>query len=71
MGGYIIGAGVNEEHTNDRKGVESRKAIDSRRGIDRDHRIREYHSKANDMEDGNFDNTPDNAGKNKKYKRSR
>ena len=71
VGGNIVGAGVNDGNTNDRNSIEAGRTHDSRRGMDRDHRNREYHSKANDIEGGDCDNNPDNARKHKKHKRSR
>ena len=70
VGAAIIGAGVNDENTNNRNSLDAGRNHDGRRGIDRDHRNREYHSKANEIE-GDLDSNEDNARKHKKHKRSR
>ena len=71
VGGNIIGAGVNDENTNARNNMESGRTHENRRGIDRDHRNRENHEKANDIEHCDYENNHDTLRKHKKHKRSR
>lgn len=71
VGENIIGAGVNDENTNDRNNMETGRTHENRRGIDRDHRSRENHDKANDLEPGEYENNQDMSRKHKKHKRSR
>merc|ERR1712110_472692 len=69
--GNIVGAGVNDENTNDKINLDPERNHDSRRGLDRDHRNRENHIKTQDLKAGEFDNLNDLARKHKKQKRSR
>jgi len=69
--GNIVGAGVNDENTNDKINLDPERNHDSRRGVDRDHRNRENHMKTQDIKAGEFDNLNDLARKHKKQKRSR
>ena len=67
----MVGAGVNDENTNDKINLDPERNHDSRRGVDRDHRNRENHMKTQDIKAGEFDNLNDLARKHKKQKRSR
>ena len=51
--------------------MESGRTHENRRGIDRDHRNRENHEKANDIEHCDYENNHDTLRKHKKHKRSR